>query len=98
MIKDIPSVRNFSDAEAAGLKKIVIAVHGFGGSKDDRTIAALSAKLKESGNGLIAFDLPGHGDNKSELRIENCLKAIGVAADYAKKRKDSRNANLNLMH
>ena len=76
-VNDIPIVKNFADSEMADLKKILICVHGFNSSKESESIAHLVPALKKQGYGLVAFDLPGHGEHKSKgLTIRNCLDCI----------------------
>jgi len=69
-------VTNFHEDEAPNLKKIVIAVHGFNSSKESTVITALLPLLKERNIGLLAFDLPSHGDNNKHLSIDNCIDDI----------------------
>jgi len=64
---------NFNESDLPNLKKIVISVHGYLSSKESPTIVGLSNVLKTKSIGLLAFDLPRHGANKTELSIENCL-------------------------
>ena len=72
------------------MKKILVAIHGFGSSKSSSKIAALVPGLKERGVEVVAFDLPGHGENKTPLRIKNCLELIKkVEDDIRAKNKDA---------
>lgn len=80
-MKDIPMVKNYNDDEIANLKKIVIAIHGFSSSKESRNITTAMPALKQNGYGMIAFDLPGHGENKEKLGIKNCLNCIKRVED-----------------
>ena len=81
-MKNIPFVKNFSDKDVKGLKKIVIAIHGYTSCKEDAIINALSKELKKQSIGLLAFDLPGHGVNGAPLTVENCFGTIYAAENY----------------
>lgn len=45
----------------------LIAVHGFGGSKEDRTIRLLARRALPLGWQVISCDLPGHGSRRHPL-------------------------------
>jgi len=79
---NIPHITNFNIKDAPNLEKIVLAVHGFASSKKSPNTAAASSELAKNNIGLLAFDLPSHGENKTQLRIETCLDAIRQAENY----------------
>ena len=57
----------------------VLAVHGFGGSKDSLAIEGLAGRLCDKGFRVAAPDLPCHGErieNERELTPERCLADI----------------------
>ena len=84
-LNDIPIKKNFEVDNINTFKKVIIAIHGFGSNKESSTITALSAVLKENNIGLIAFDLPTHGEckyNYKKLRINACLKRIKSVEKY----------------
>lgn len=59
--------------------KSVLAVHGFGGSKDSLAIEGLAQRLCDKGFRVAAPDLPCHGErteNERELTPERCLSDI----------------------
>ena len=81
----IPMIKNFNDNEISGLKTIIIAVHGFSSSKNSYINKKIAPILKENQIGMICFDLPGHGDRKSELlTVDGCLKSIKDMEDYVR--------------
>ncbi len=63
----------------------VLAVHGFGGSKDSSSIESLARRLTERGFCVAAPDLPCHGertDNWSELTPQRCVSDILAVEDW----------------
>ena len=56
------------------VKRVIVALHGFGGDKDSSAIRRLA---EAAGNtATVAFDFPAHGDSTaadSELLVENCI-------------------------
>lgn len=66
-------VKLFSGENA---ERSVLAVHGFGGSKDSLAIEGLAQRLCDKGFRVAAPDLPCHGErteNERELTPERCL-------------------------
>lgn len=69
-------VKLFSGENA---RRSVLAVHGFGGSKDSLAIEGLAQRLCGEGFRVAAPDLPCHGErteNERELTPERCLADI----------------------
>ena len=63
-------------------ESVVLAVHGFAGSKESPTIAALAKELCTTCNAIVySFDFPAHGAHPSDdLTVSACREAlIGVA-------------------
>lgn len=63
----------------------VLAVHGFGGSKDSYSIESLARRLTEKGFRVAAPDLPCHGDRTddwSELTPQRCVSDILTVEDW----------------
>ncbi|MBQ8921977.1 MAG: alpha/beta fold hydrolase [Oscillospiraceae bacterium] len=60
----------------------IIALHGFGGSMESGTIAALAERLTAHETAVLAFNLPGHGsDTQAELfSVQNCIRDFQDAA------------------
>ena len=68
------------------MNKIVIYCHGFGENRE-RIIQHYEV-LNDNNIGIISFDFPCHGDDKSnctEFNIENCTLYLNSVIDYAKK-------------
>jgi len=81
----VPCIKNFNDGEEVGLKKFVVCVHGLATHKGGSKIAALMAELEKHRVGVVALDLPGHGENKSELTIDNCVQDINTVTQNLRK-------------
>ena len=80
-IGDVPCKAFLPANGAAGLA--ILAVHGFAGSKDGPTIAALARTLCPCGAAVYCFDFPGHGEHPAggeALTLENCADALLSAA------------------
>ena len=73
---NIPIIKNFTQQQAPGLEKFVICIHGFSSNKNGVKIAILMRELAKQNIGVVAIDLPGHGENKTKLTIDNCIKDI----------------------
>ncbi len=78
---DIPySCEGYEDAG-----KAVIVVHGFASSKESPTVEMLMRKLPAKGFGVVAFDLPAHGDSPADgemLNVENCVADMKAVEDF----------------
>ena len=82
---DIPILMYLPDDEVT---KIVIAVHGFSGSKASRVTKAVAERLTAQHTAVIAFDFPAHGESKEDermLTVENCQNALSQVADFAER-------------
>jgi len=67
--------------------RIVIATHGFGGFKDNKSIEKFAERIttKYNGYGVICFDWPCHGaDARKKLVLKECLTYLFLVIDYAK--------------
>lgn len=63
----------------------VLAIHGFGGSKNSGAIAGLAERVCPAGLNVLAFDLPAHGERKGgaeELDPRRCIAEILAAEEY----------------
>ena len=68
-------------------KAIIIYLHGFGSSKDNKTSMQLFEKLSKENISLITFNFPLHGNSKSEnLTITNCLNDFISVENYIKEK------------
>ncbi len=77
----VACVREIPEAPAG----IAIVVHGFTSSKESATVQMLLRRLPDAGIGVVAIDLPAHGQEESkdeELRIEGCKDSLQAAEEY----------------
>ena len=73
---------DFSDVD-----QVIIAVHGFGGSKDSSVIEAVAEEMYFYRTATICFDFPGHGDSAvsaRELNLHNCMGSLMEVARFAR--------------
>ena len=65
----------------------VLAVHGFGGSKESGAIEGLAQRVCDKGLNVLTFDLPAHGERtepSEELNAPRCIKEMLALEKYAK--------------
>jgi len=82
-IGDVPC-KAFLPANGA-VDLALLAVHGFSGSKDGPTIAALAQTLCPCGTAVYCFDFPGHGKHPAggeALTLGNCTDALLSAVHH----------------
>ena len=82
-INDIPSI-----IWGEKSSKVFIAVHGNMSNKEDAVIKILADKVVSKGYQLLSFDLPEHGERKSNkeylCKVQNCVKDLKQIMEYAK--------------
>lgn len=69
----------------------VLAIHGFGGSKNSGAIAGLAERVCPAGLNVLAFDLPAHGERNGgaeELDPRRCIAEILAAEEYIRSETD----------
>lgn len=75
--------------------KLFIAVHGNMSNKEDEPIKILATKLVNKGYDLLSFDLPEHGERKSDTnylcKVQNCVIDLNKIISYAKEKYDEIN-------
>lgn len=72
-----------------GAEKIVIALHGFSGSKESKAIVILQRIVTGRGVGLVKFDWPAHGRSRakgSDLTVTNCLRDLETVVQHVRRR------------
>ncbi len=75
--------------EDKNIRKMIIALHGFGGDKISTAIVMLAKSLTENGIGVITFDFPGHGDSTTDgynFTVRNCIDDVNTVENYVRKR------------
>ena len=71
--------------EAGNAKRAVLALHGFGGSKESIAIKQLAARLCGRGFAVVATDWRGHGERVREfpqLSVEGCIEDMKAAEGW----------------
>ena len=82
---EVPCIAEFP----AGLRKLVLVIHGYDSSKESENAANLMRTHPGKGFGVIAYDQPNHGSAQAaaeELTIENCLDSLACVEDYLAER------------
>lgn len=77
----------FYDKDIHSIDKVVIATHGFGGFKDNKSVEKFAERIdtKYKGFGVITFDWPCHGqDARKKLLISECQTYLQLVIDYAR--------------
>ena len=80
-IDDIPA-KLFKTDNAQGT---VLAIHGFGGSKESGAITGLAEKICPQGYNVLAIDLPAHGERSGgaeQLDPMRCIDEIITTEKY----------------
>lgn len=81
---NISCVKRLPD-EYVKLDKIIIACHGFCGSKDSGAIEMLAMSLTKYNIGVFSMDFPGHGKSETDgkdFRVENCIDDLNTFEKY----------------
>jgi alpha-beta hydrolase superfamily lysophospholipase len=58
------------------MDKFVVCLHGFGSHKASDKTLALTREMQKRNIGVVTFDLPMHGENKTPLTLKNCLAQL----------------------
>lgn len=67
--------------------KLFVAVHGNMSNKSDTPMVILAEETVSLGYQVLSFDLPQHGDRKSEptlCKVQNCVHDLRKIMDFAK--------------
>ncbi len=79
----IPCV--LTELDYTGVKRIIIGVHGFCGSKDSKVLADIAEEMSIFRTMMIRFDLPAHGESPvtdQELSLERCTDSLLAVAGW----------------
>ena len=74
-----------SSPDNGTIRRVVLGVHGFGGSAEDVIQTGIAEEMRLFGAATVRFDFPGHGRNPmagDAFTLENCLGALTLAARY----------------
>ena len=76
-----------SEPDYGQIRRIVLTVHGLGGSSNDAIQVGISEEMELFGSVTARFDFPGHGESPmtdKELSLKNCLGCLNAVAEYLK--------------
>lgn len=82
----IPCV--LEDPEYCTVRRCIIGVHGFCGSKDSKILVDIAEEMGLFGAATVRFDFPAHGDSPVtdwELSLERCQDTLKTVVQWAKK-------------
>jgi esterase/lipase len=68
-------------------QRVIIAVHGNMSNKEDIPIEMLARHAADNGYQVLSFDLPEHGERKSEntpCQVQYCVKDLATIMEYTK--------------
>ncbi len=70
--------------DAGPVRRVVLGVHGFGGSMADEIQTGIAGEMVLFGSAVLRFDLPGHGNSPMEIfSLENCVRSLVAVAREA---------------
>ena len=79
----IPVKVNKSDF--GDVKRIVLGVHGLGGSSNDEIQTGLAEEMVMFGSAMVRFDFPAHGASDTDIfLLDICCETLLKAADFAR--------------
>ena len=68
-------------------RRIVLGVHGFGGSMHDAIQDSIAEEMELFGSVVLRFDFPAHGENEEDvLSLQGCVDSLLSVAEYARRR------------
>ena len=82
----IPCV--LEEPEYCTVRRCIIGVHGFCGSKDSRILADIAEEMGLFGAATLRFDFPAHGDSPVtdwELSLQQCQDTLEAVVRWAKR-------------
>ena len=69
------------------LRRIVLGVHGLGGSMHDPIQDSIAEETELFGSVVLRFDFPAHGENEEDvLSLQSCVDTLLCVARYARER------------
>ena len=77
----------FTVPDYGDVRRIVLGVHGFGGSSNDAIQVGISEEMELFYAATMRFDFPAHGDSPMDsdaLTLSNCMESLLAAARYAR--------------
>ena len=78
---------HLSAPDQGDVHRVVLGVHGFGGSAKDSIQTSIAEEMALFHAATVRFDFPAHGDSPMEsndFTLTNCTQCVIAAAQYAK--------------
>jgi len=75
--------------ECGGIRRIVLGVHGFGGSANDAIQRSIAEEMELFYSAVFRFDFPAHGESPMDsdgFTLENCMGCLLAVAEEARAR------------
>ena len=75
-----------SAPDARTVRRVVLGVHGFGGSADDEIQTGIAEEMRLFGAAMLRFDFPCHGESPMDgdaFTLDNCVNTLITAAGFA---------------
>ena len=76
-----------SEPEDGDIRRVVLGVHGLGGSSKDTIQTAIAEEMAMFWGATIRFDFPAHGDSTLDstgFHLQNCMDSLLAVANFAK--------------
>lgn len=76
-----------SEPDFGSIRRVVLGVHGFGGSANDDIQAGIAEEMALFSSATLRFDFPAHGESPMEseyFTVANCMGTLYTVAQYAK--------------
>ena len=71
--------------DSGQIRRIVLGVHGLGGSTEDAIQVGISEEMEIFSSATLRFDFPSHGENSSnDFTLTSCQDALLSVARYAR--------------
>ena len=77
-----------SEPYSGDIRRVVLGVHGFGGSTQDAIQAGIAEEMALFRSVTLRFDFPAHGESpmgSEAFSLENCMDTLLAVAEYARK-------------
>jgi len=77
-----------SQPDYGSIRRIVLGVHGFGGSMDDDIQSSIAEEMEIFSSATVRFDFPVHGKSphgSEALTLQNCVDSLTAVAEFARK-------------
>lgn len=69
------------------VRRVVLGVHGLGGSTNDEIQAGLAEEMPLFGSAVLRFDFPSHGDSPvtdKDLNLKSCIDSLLAVARFVR--------------